>query len=263
MPLARDGAQLSLPVVPNRGIGSPTSCRAETFSRGTPRCRCRPCCRRGPASTQNAGAASSSTRVPPASTAALIRSCATSWGTLTSRCQRWRSGASESVSWNQTLGVRSARSVTSSSPAPRSRGSPPRTAGSSRGRACPARARCTSGRVRAGADAGRLGQLADLRARRRSRWVIASTSWLRQGDGQVRVAQVHVGMVVGLVGGLGDLRDQRRAGVEVTGLEPDHELVQHLAPAVEPGVVDLLPPERGLVVGRPCVAHGPYICTGP
>ena len=61
----------------------------------------------GSASTQNAGARGSSTSVPPASMAAWIRASATSWGTLTSRCQRCRSGASESVFWNQTAGVRS------------------------------------------------------------------------------------------------------------------------------------------------------------
>ena len=66
-------------------------------------------------------------------------------------------------------------------------------------------------------------------------------------DGDVRVAQVDVGVVVRLVGHPRDLGHQPRPAAEVAGAEPRHQLAEHHPPAVEPLVEDLLPAEPLLV----------------
>ena len=57
----------------------------------------------GSASTVNAGACSSVTSVPPAASAAEMRTCAWSGGTVTSMWNRWRGSSCASVSWNHSV----------------------------------------------------------------------------------------------------------------------------------------------------------------
>jgi hypothetical protein len=87
-------AQLSVPPVPDRGTPARMlAARRKALPRATDQSRDSHVQMQArlpseSASTQKAGALESSTKVPPASIAARIRSWATSCGTLTSRCQR-------------------------------------------------------------------------------------------------------------------------------------------------------------------------------
>ena len=234
-------AQLSVPPVPDRGISIPhpgSGHRSVTgVSPGGPpsQVQMHAWLPSASATTQNAGARSSLTRVPPASSTAWIRAC----GHVV------RDADVEVAALPvRRLGVGLLEPQRGLRPAPSRRSSScsgcvvaeerlPEGARPSRGPACPARSRARPGRRPAALTPASAASSLIFRARRTSRCGDRVDVVALQGDRQVRVAQVHVGVVVGLVGGLGDLGDQRGPGVEVTGLEPGDQLVEHPAPVVE------------------------------
>ena len=189
----------------------------------------------------NDGASSSLTRVPPAASAASMRWSATAGSTWMSRCQRWRGsswrvGLLEPRRGHPAVGVDDLEVLLV--PVVAEDRGPERPRGLDVGRV-EARAR-GSGSWRASPRRRAPAAMALMRrASAMSRSVTPRDVVAPQPHQDGRPGQRHVGVVVGLLGGRADARDELEARREAVGLVPRLERAHDQHPVGEALVVDL------------------------